>query len=85
MNTKMNGQAIQCIYFDGGVGNWSGNPERITATPELHLNLSATFHGDHDEFWVVESDANYREIRRHNCRNVSTIEWQQSNPGSSNG
>ena len=74
MNNNMNGRAIQRIFFAGGVGNYSGNPEMIEANGERRLNLSATFHGD--EFCVVESDANYRELRRHSIRSIATIEWE---------
>ena len=41
------------------------------------LHLSATHHGDHDEFWIVLSrKITGREISRFNPRYISSITWE---------
>ena len=40
------------------------------------LHLSATHHGDHDEFWVVLSRRiSGREVSRYNTRYLLSIKW----------
>lgn len=40
------------------------------------LHLSATHHGDHDEFWILMSrKISGREISRYNVRYVKSIKW----------
>lgn len=73
MNTSMHGKQIAAIWFPGD-GN-SCN-ERIEADGGITLELSATYHGDRDEFWVVEK-LNGEEIARHNPKVISTIRWKQ--------
>lgn len=74
MNVSMNGKPIAAIYFSAGVGGYSGNPERIRTIGDQQLSLSATYHGDHDEFWVVRS-VNGKETDRYRCSHVDHIEW----------
>ncbi len=74
MNSKMHGKQIDAIYFEGGVGGYSGNPECVRARGGLKIHLSITFHGDHDQIWIVET-LNGQETRRHNARHVSSIDW----------
>ena len=40
----------------------------------IGLHLSATYHGDHDEFWIVQTNAGV-EQSRHNTRYVESIIW----------
>jgi len=50
----------------------------ISSGDEIHLEMSATYHGDHDEFWIVEykvENGELKEIARHNPRYVETILW----------
>lgn len=72
MNKSMNGKAIEAIYWT--TSTWSGNPERVTAKDGKTLHLSATYHGDHEQFWVIECD-NGQEVARHNAKTVDTIRW----------
>jgi len=73
MNTQMHGKKIARIIWTGE-NLWHSD---IAADGEFKtLELSATFHGDHDEFWVIEREYG-KEIARHNCRNISTIVWAE--------
>lgn len=74
MNTSMHGRAIASVQFVGGVGNEYGNPETVRADGRRTLHLSATYHGDHDEFWVVES-LDGKEHRRFLARHCDVITW----------
>lgn len=79
MNTSMNGKPIN--MFEITDMTISGNPERHSSGRGRSLALSATFHGDHDEFWIVET-LNGMETRRWNTKAVAHIEWvQDSAPG----
>lgn len=75
MNLNMNGRSIAAIYFEGGVGCYSGNPEMIRENGDLTLHLSATFHGNHEQYWVIEA-VKGTEFRRHNVGSIATIEWR---------
>lgn len=84
MNIEMNGKEIlraEVIMADG-------NPYPIEARADLlphhklgdrvvkSLHLSATYHGDHDQFWVVVVGEGDTEIARFNARNETTgIIW----------
>ncbi len=68
MNVSMHGKAISKIFFASG--------ESITSCPEKILWLSATYHGDRDEFWVIEQSCG-TEIARHNPKYLETIQWQE--------
>ena len=71
MNTNMNGKLISRIIF---------SPESSYQICELRsdgvrqLSLSATHHGEYDQFWVIEKEGG-REVRRYNPRLIETIEW----------
>lgn len=73
MNVSMHGKAIDYIDLNPA---WTpcGNPERIVTGEGLTLSLSATHHGDHDEFWVIESKGEH-EVRRFNTRGIQHIKW----------
>lgn len=66
MNTTMNGKQIERIFLS--------NDQRITTGGQRTLMLSATHHGDRDEFWVVQYE-DMVEVARHNCKYIVTIEW----------
>lgn len=72
MNTKMHGKLIDYIELNP-MWTQSGNPERITSG-DGQLFLSATYHGDHDEFWIVLVK-NDKELSRYNPRGVQHIRW----------
>ncbi len=83
MNTSMDGKKVaklEAIQADG-------NPYEFRPGVAHHqlggrtietLELSATFHGDHDQFWVVASD-HQGEIARWNCRSSDTrfVLWEE--------
>lgn len=65
MNREMHGKKIKQIYFDD---------QSVIVANGAILTLSATHHGDRDEFWViVEKDS--QEIARHNCKYIASIKW----------
>lgn len=74
MNTIMHGRPVRKIYFppygidEGGV---------VESNAIQGLYLSATHHGDHDEFWVVAYDKQNqdREIARYNVKYLEQIDW----------
>jgi hypothetical protein len=76
MNTRMHGKPVAAIYFAGGVGNEYGNPEVIRSDSKRTMHLSATHHGDHDQFWIVECDGD-KEVRRHRASHVDSITWAE--------
>ena len=69
MNTEMNGKQIASVCWINEHGD-----SVIKAKDQKTLALSATYHGDRDEFWVVEYD-DMQEVARHNCRNIASINW----------
>lgn len=76
MNVKdMNGKQIRSLWWPAEA---SGQQQTLNATDEIRLEMSATYHGDHDEFWIVEHKkigGEFREARRHNPRFVEGWEW----------
>ena len=70
MTTAMDGKAISRIWFI------ADNGENIQADSVFSLELSATHHGDRDDFWIVQKKDGV-EIARHNPRAISTIEWRE--------
>jgi hypothetical protein len=75
MNTKeMHNKEILCVWWPDTV-NESGI--HAVADERKGLKMSATYHGDHDEFWIVEYDKDSgTESRRHNIRYVESFEWK---------
>jgi hypothetical protein len=75
MSTEMNGKAIRSVWWPDS-GNDLGR--HIIANDEVSIEMSATYRGDHDEFWIVEYRAvkgELKEFARHNPRYIETIEW----------
>jgi len=72
MNTKMHGRAISSIKLASG--------------PFIHINdgslrtlqLSATYHGDRDEFWVLHLESDGAESARYNARCLESIHWLEA-------
>lgn len=75
MNTSMHNKLIRLIDLDP-MWTQHGHPERITAGDGRRLLLSATHHGDHDEFWIVE-EVDGQETHRFSASAVKHIEWQR--------
>lgn len=73
MNTSMHGKSIDYIDLNP-MWTQSGNPERIKAGNGITLTLSALYHGDRDEFWIVVSEGG-KELARYNPRGVQHIRW----------
>lgn len=67
MNTLMHGRAIKKIFFL--------DDEILEEKDDLRLELSATYHGDHDEFWVVAKRGT-DEVERWNCKSLAGIVWK---------
>jgi hypothetical protein len=77
MNTNMHGKKIEMIIFSG---ESSYQIMQIKSENGHQLSLSATYHGDHDQFWVVETlEPEGREIARYNPRLIETIIWDADN------
>ena len=74
MNTELNGRPIATVWWPR---DNSGPARHMNADPKQghEIILSATYHGDHDEFWIVEK-VNGVETQRHNPRYVETIIWK---------
>lgn len=81
MNTKMNGQKVSSFraYDDHGnphdirIGCQDFNPlggDRQDKVTDIYL--SATYHGDHDEFWIIEVIGD--RLRRHSLKAVDYFE-----------
>ena len=75
MNTKtMNGKLIAWVQFPDKAQS------SITASDDIGLHMSATYHGDHDQFWIVESDKYGNEVGRINPRYVDSFAWVEPIP-----
>lgn len=70
MNTDMNGREAKQLWFNGANGD-----ERVVPPTNGKLVMSATYHGDRDEFWIAAVAEDGKELGRHNCRYIGTIEW----------
>jgi hypothetical protein len=71
MNTNMNGKEIKQIWWPDTESEQGRN---VLSDGERTLHLSASYHGDHDEFWIVECYQG-NEVSRHNPRYVESIIW----------
>jgi len=72
MNTTMHGRKIAAVYWPD---TDSERGRSIEAERDgVSIALSATHHGDHDEFWIVVS-RDGAEVARHNPRYVESFLW----------
>ncbi len=70
----MDGKRIEGVYWPD---TESEQGRSVQARHGVKLHLSATHHGDHDEFWIVESRViTGEEIARHNPRYIETFIWE---------
>lgn len=67
MNKNTDGKLIAWVLWPDG--------SKLTASDQIGLQFRATYHGDRDEFWIVESNPHGHEVRMHNPRMVDTWEW----------
>lgn len=77
MNTQMNERQIESIWWPD---TESEEGRHLVAGEDVLLEFSATHHGDHDEFWVIELreiDGEFKEAQRHNPRYLETIVWAE--------
>jgi len=74
MNNDTNNKAIKSIVIEGY------KPCVIKSDNDKFLRLSTTYHGDRDEFWVVEcqryGSIEGKEIARYNTKYISNIVWE---------
>jgi len=78
MNTdKMNGKKIYAVWWPDTESEKGVN---LKSGKNIQLEMSATYHGDHEEFWIVHKNADGKEISRHNPRYVETIIWDRNEP-----
>lgn len=47
-----------------------------------HLEFSQTYHGDHEQFWILHIDHGGKEVSRYNPRFVESIHWEQPDSAS---
>jgi hypothetical protein len=71
MNTSDNGKKIKAVYWPDNGCAFGGGMEAKGATS---YHLSATYHGDRDEFWIVVEESGV-ETSRINAKNVTQIVW----------
>lgn len=69
MDRALNGKLVKRIWW-----NWANGDETVSASDSVTLTFAATYHGDRDEFWIIQM-ADGVETARHNARHVATIEW----------
>lgn len=67
MDNSMHGKKIKEI--------WYSDSENAFNECVRNLELSATYHGDRDEFWAVKKNEQGIEIERYNLKFVSSIMW----------
>ena len=75
MTTQDHGKRISEIWYSGD-GNTLDRRVKSDKVFGIELKLSATHHGDHDEFWVLLKNNN-REIERYNVKYLSRIIWAE--------
>jgi len=73
MNSKMHGKSIDYIDLNP-MWTQSGNPERVSANANRKIEMSATYHGDHEQFWILVFE-NGQEVERYNPHGVQHIRW----------
>ena len=69
MKKEMDGKQVKEIWWLSANGD-----ESLIAQGQRTLYLSATYHGDRDEFWVIQYD-DMIEVARHNCKYIASIKW----------
>ena len=55
-----------------------GSGQCLHSSDSVILEMSGTYHGDHDEFWIIEShkiNGEFVEVARHNPRYVEGWQW----------
>ena len=69
MNAKeVDGKLIANVF-------WPHDGETISASNDVGLHMDATYHGDRDEFWIVQTDKSGNEVARYNLKYVESFAW----------
>lgn len=71
MNATMHGKKIEAVWWPDNATETGRN---LSSKEGIELELSVTYHGDHDEIWIIEK-SHGAEIARHNPRFVESIIW----------
>lgn len=71
MTTEYHGKKINEIWLAG-----DGNPfdTKLSSDETRQLELSATHHGEYDQFWVVVKKDGL-ETERYNVKQLTSIAW----------
>lgn len=75
MNTSMHGMKIRSVFWPD---TESEQGRCLEANEDLLIELSATYHGDHNEFWIVVLEkigGEFREVARHNPKFIESLVW----------
>lgn len=74
--TPLHQQVRRIEFVDGP----SGNPGIWDHNYGQRIELSATYHGDRDEFWLVLRDGEGNEVERRRAATVDRIVWMEPQP-----
>lgn len=70
--SEMHGKKIKAVFWPRSAGT---RQDEIRASEDCEIILCESFHGDHDEVWIVVCE-NGIEVERHNPRHVESIIWE---------
>jgi hypothetical protein len=73
----MHGRKVRRVEFVDGP---SGNPGIWDSRTGQRIEFIATYHGDHDESWLLLRDGDGNELERRNARFVERIVWEEPKP-----
>jgi len=73
MNVEMHGKEIAAVFWPDTETEKGRTLKAGDGCDNLYLN--ATYHGDRDEFWIVQMKDG-EEVARHNPRFVESIVWE---------
>jgi len=81
MDMRLNEKSIASVWWpDTEVERG----RHIDSGPMIKIEMSAAFHGDRNEFWIVEyrkdipDSDEFKEFARHNPRYVESIYWEKA-------
>ena len=73
---KINGKKIAKVWWPE---NYEGREMYLEADAETLLEMSATYHGDYNQYWIIEykftEDDDFQEVARHNPKFVAGFRW----------
>ena len=71
----LNGRKVYAVWWPDVKGN---KGVLIKSGRNRILEMSCSHHGDHDEFWIIEMNADRKELARHNVKYVESIVWNRN-------